>query len=46
MTYVQGGKRVDAVDVVMFATGYRYSFPFLADTRIDGAEIVTVEDNR
>ncbi|EIE25007.1 FAD/NAD(P)-binding domain-containing protein [Coccomyxa subellipsoidea C-169] len=42
----QGGKRVDAVDVVMFATGYCYSFPFLADTRIDGAEIVTVEDNR
>lgn len=42
----EGGERVDAVDVVMLATGYRYSFPFLADARIGGAEIITVDDNR
>ncbi|KAK9908844.1 hypothetical protein WJX75_003644 [Coccomyxa subellipsoidea] len=42
----EGGGRVDAVDVVMLATGYRYSFPFLADARIGGAEIITVDDNR
>ena len=42
----EGGERVDCIDVVMLATGYRYSFPFIADTHLGGAPIVTVEDNR
>ncbi|CAL8462038.1 g1569 [Coccomyxa elongata] len=42
----EGGERVDDVDVVMLATGYRYTFPFLADARIGDAPIVIVDDNR
>ena len=36
-----GGERVDAVDVVRYATGYVYTFPFL-----EGTGVVTVDDNR
>lgn len=36
-----GGERAPKVDVIMHATGYKYTFPFL-----DGAGIVTVDDNR
>lgn len=42
----EGGERVENIDVVMLATGYRYNFPFLADARIGGNPIATVEDNR
>ncbi|KAL4425758.1 hypothetical protein ABPG75_009774 [Micractinium tetrahymenae] len=34
------GSRIEGVDVVMFCTGYEYSFPFLEDG------LVSVEDNR
>ena len=37
----EGGERADRVDVVMHATGYRYTFPFL-----QGAGVVAVNDNR
>ncbi|KAK9792457.1 hypothetical protein WJX73_003620 [Symbiochloris irregularis] len=37
----QDGSRVNAVDVVVYATGYHYSYPFL-----DAACGVTVGDNR
>lgn len=36
-----GGERVNNVDVVLYATGYAYTFPFLEE-----AGVVTVEDNR
>ena len=37
----EGGERADWVDVVMHATGYKYTFPFL-----QGAGVVAVNDNR
>ncbi len=37
----EGGERADKVDVVMHATGYKYTFPFLRE-----ADVVTVDDNR
>jgi hypothetical protein len=37
----EGGERADRVDVVMHATGYKYTFPFL-----QGAGVVAVNDNR
>lgn len=42
----KGGETASNVDVVIHATGYHYSFPFLSDTRIGGAPIITVDDNR
>ena len=35
------GTRAEKVDSVVFATGYKYSFPFL-----DEAGVITVQDNR
>ena len=37
----EGGEKADRVDVVMHATGYKYTFPFL-----QGAGVVSVSDNR
>ena len=37
----QDGREVPCIDTVLFATGYKYDFPFLRD-----AAAVTVEDNR
>lgn len=35
------GWRAEDVDVVIYATGYHYSFPFLQDSAV-----ITVQDNR
>ena len=37
----EGAERAEKVDVVMHATGYKYTFPFLSE-----AGVVTVHDNR
>ena len=37
----EGGQSAQSVDVVLCATGYQYTFPFL-----ERAGVVTVEDNR
>ena len=37
----EGGERAPKVDLVMHATGYKYTFPFLPETGV-----ITVDDNR
>jgi Flavin-binding monooxygenase-like len=41
----EGGRLVENVDVVMYATGYVYRFPFLEQQGIS-SEIVEIDDNR
>ena len=37
----EGAERAEKVDVIMHATGYKYTFPFFRE-----ASVVTVDDNR
>lgn len=37
----EGGESVENVDVIIYATGYCYAFPFL-----DNAGVISIDDNR
>jgi len=42
----EGGIKIENVDVVMYATGYVYRFPFLEAGSEEAQQIVDIDDNR